>query len=313
MLFRSTKVRASQKNAVLASMDDETTYGAELFRLGFGEAVSRSLLTDYKVLVLTVSKDQVAAQLQSSLAEDGQLKLDDAARIVGCWNALAKRSVEAGDFGADAQPMRTAVAFARDIKASKRFASSFNGVAEDYRRTLSEPDGGAGPRLASVEVRHVDGKMNILERTERLSWLADGAGPAAVSGTERTGAGRKASSSERADEVTEDGASSCRILTNARCLSEGVDVPALDAVMFLSPRKSQVDIVQSVGRVMRLAPGKKYGYIILPVAIPTGMAPEEVLADNDVFRVVWEVLQALRAHDERFDAMVNKIDLNRSK
>ena len=104
----STKVRASQKNAVLASMDDETTYGAELFRLGFGEAVSRSLLTDYKVLVLTVSKDQVAAQLQSSLAEDGQLKLDDAARIVGCWNALAKRSVEAGDFGADAQPMRTA-------------------------------------------------------------------------------------------------------------------------------------------------------------------------------------------------------------
>ena len=83
--------------------------------------------------------------------------------------------------------------------------------------------------------------------------------------------------------------------------------------MFLSPRKSQVDIVQSVGRVMRLAPGKKYGYIILPVAIPTGMSPEDVLSDNDTFRVVWEVLQALRAHDERFDAMVNKIDLNRSK
>ncbi|WP_268891864.1 type ISP restriction/modification enzyme [Actinomyces sp. zg328] len=286
----STKARAGEKNAVLASMDDETTYGAELFRLGFGEAVSRSLLTDYKVLVLTVSEEQVAAQLQSSLAQDGQLKLDDAARIVGCWNALAKRSAQAGDFGADDRPMRTAVAFARDIATSKRFASSFNGVAEDYRRTLAEPDGGASG-LASVEVRHVDGSMNILERTERLSWLAGGA--------EEATAG--------------DGASSCRVLTNARCLSEGVDVPALDAVMFLSPRKSQVDIVQSVGRVMRLAPGKKYGYIILPVAIPAGKAPEEVLADNDVFRVVWEVLQALRAHDERFDAMVNKIDLNRSK
>ncbi|WP_159717144.1 DEAD/DEAH box helicase [Actinomyces marmotae] len=286
----STKARAGEKNAVLASMDDETTYGAELFRLGFGEAVSRSLLTDYKVLVLTVSEEQVAAQLQSSLAQDGQLKLDDAARIVGCWNALAKRSAQAGDFGADDRPMRTAVAFARDIATSTRFASSFNGVAEDYRRTLAEPDGGASG-LGSVEVRHVDGSMNILERTERLSWLAGGA--------EEATAG--------------DGASSCRVLTNARCLSEGVDVPALDAVMFLSPRKSQVDIVQSVGRVMRLAPGKKYGYIILPVAIPAGKAPEEVLADNDVFRVVWEVLQALRAHDERFDAMVNKIDLNRSK
>ena len=106
---------------------------------------------------------------------------------------------------------------------------------------------------------------------------------------------------------------SCRILSNARCLSEGVDVPALDAVIFLSPRKSQVDIVQSVGRVMRLAPGKQYGYIILPVAIPAGMSPEDVLSDNDTFRVVWEVLQALRAHDERFDAMVNKIDLNQYK
>ena len=289
----STKAEASRKDALLASMDDPTLYGEELFRLGFGEAVSRSLLTDYKVLVLTVSEDQVAAQLQSSLAEDGQLRLDDAARIVGCWNALAKRSVEAGDFGADAQPMRTAVAFARDIKASKRFASSFNGVAEDYRRTLSEPDGGAASRLASVEVRHVDGSMNILERTGLLSWLAD--------------------ETAEEDGTARNGAASCRILTNARCLSEGVDVPALDAVMFLSPRKSQVDIVQSVGRVMRLAPGKKYGYIILPVAIPAGTAPEEVLADNDVFRVVWEVLQALRAHDERFDAMVNKIDLNRSK
>jgi len=307
----STKARAGQKNAVLASMDDEQTYGAELFRLGFGEAVSRSLLTDYKVLVLTVSEDQVASRLQSSLAEDGQLKLDDAARIVGCWNALAKRSAEAGDFGADAEPMRTAVAFARDIKTSKRFATSFNGVAQDYRRTLEDSDDAAqsssgqgsqeAPRqLESVEVRHVDGSMNIMERTGLLSWLsgADDAG--------RTGA-------RRGTTVAQDGVSSCRVLTNARCLSEGVDVPALDAVMFLSPRKSQVDIVQSVGRVMRLAPGKKYGYIILPVAIPSGMAPEEVLADNDVFRVVWEVLQALRAHDERFDAMVNKIDLNRSK
>ncbi|WP_366181600.1 type ISP restriction/modification enzyme [Actinomyces timonensis] len=296
----STKAEASRKDAVLASMDDEATYGAELFRLGFGEAVSRSLLTDYKVLVLTVSEDQVASRLQSCLAEDGQLKLDDAARIVGCWNALAKRSVEAGDFGADAQPMRTAVAFARDIATSKRFASSFNGVAEDYRRTLEEPGGGAASGLASVEVRHVDGSMNILERTGLLSWLSDGDGGAGRAGVGTDGAGDEAPTG-------------CRILSNARCLSEGVDVPALDAVMFLSPRKSQVDIVQSVGRVMRLAPGKNYGYIILPVAIPTGMAPEQVLSDNDVFRVVWEVLQALRAHDERFDAMVNKIDLNRSK
>ena len=134
----STKARAGQKNAILASMDDVETYGEELFRLGFGEAVSRSLLTDYKVLVLTVSEDQIADQMQSSLAQDGQLTLDDAARIVGCWNALAKRSVDTADYGKDIQPMRTAVAFARDIKTSKRFASSFRNVAEDYRLTLAD-------------------------------------------------------------------------------------------------------------------------------------------------------------------------------
>ena len=312
----TTKARAGQKNAILASMDDIETYGKELFRLGFGEAVSRSLLTDYKVLVLTVSEDQIADQMQSSLAQDGQLTLDDAARIVGCWNALAKRSVNTTDYGKDIQPMRTAVAFARDIKTSKRFASSFRNVAEDYRLTLTdEPEGPELPddaddvdpdspvqmRLGSVEVRHVDGSMNIMERNGLLSWLSGDLGVPAPP--------RQASSNSESEEASV----SCRILSNARCLSEGVDVPALDAVMFLSPRKSQVDIVQSVGRVMRLAPGKQYGYIILPVAIPSGMSPEDVLSDNDTFRVVWEVLQALRAHDERFDAMVNKIDLNQSK
>lgn len=315
----STKARAGQKNAILASMDDVETYGEELFRLGFGEAVSRSLLTDYKVLVLTVSEDQIADQMQSSLAQDGQLTLDDAARIVGCWNALAKRSVDTADYGKDIQPMRTAVAFARDIKTSKRFASSFRNVAEDYRLTLTdEPEGPELPddadgidsdtptqkRLGSVEVRHVDGSMNIMERNGLLSWLSGDLGAPAP--TRHASSGPQAGGSEETSV-------SCRILSNARCLSEGVDVPALDAVMFLSPRKSQVDIVQSVGRVMRLASGKRYGYIILPVAIPTGMSPEDVLSDNDTFRVVWEVLQALRAHDERFDAMVNKIDLNQSK
>ena len=312
----STKARAGQRNAILASMDDVETYGEELFRLGFGEAVSRSLLTDYKVLVLTVSEDQIADQMQSSLAQDGQLTLDDAARIVGCWNALAKRSVDTADYGKDIQPMRTAVAFARDIKTSKRFASSFRNVAEDYRLTLADepevpelPDDADGVdsdtpsqrRLGSVEVRHVDGSMNIMERNSLLSWLSGDLGAPAPT--------RQASSNSESEGTSV----SCRILSNARCLSEGVDVPALDAVMFLSPRKSQVDIVQSVGRVMRLAPGKQYGYIILPVAIPSGMSPEDVLSDNDTFRVVWEVLQALRAHDERFDAMVNKIDLNQSK
>jgi len=100
------------------------------------------------------------------------------------------------------------------------------------------------------------------------------------------------------------------VLSNARCLSEGVDVPSLDAVMFLNPRNSVVDVIQSVGRVMRKAPDKHYGYVILPIGIPADLTPEQALANNEKYKVVWQVLQALRAHDDRFDAMVNKIELN---
>ena len=111
--------------------------------------------------------------------------------------------------------------------------------------------------------------------------------------------------------LEDDGAEvACRILSNARCLSEGIDVPALDAVLFMNPRNSHVDIVQAVGRVMRKAEGKEYGYIVLPVAVPAGVDPAASLDDNKRFAVVWSVLRALRSHDDRFDAEINKIDLN---
>ena len=103
----------------------------------------------------------------------------------------------------------------------------------------------------------------------------------------------------------------CRILSNARCLSEGIDVPALDAVIFYRPRKSHIDVVQAVGRVMRKAPGKEFGYVILPVAIPADRDPAEALDDNERFSNVWSVLNALRSHDDRFDAKINSIDLNK--
>ncbi|WP_307858269.1 DEAD/DEAH box helicase [Cellulomonas fulva] len=281
----SSKAKAGQAQAVLASMDDESLYGAELHRLGFGEAVTKGLLTDYKVLVLAVDEKDVSRTFQDQLAdENSELRLDDAAKIVGCWNGLAKRGHAESGFGEDTAPMTRAVAFAGSIAKSKQFAAMFSQVTADYVEARRLAGATTGDDPLQCEVDHVDGTFNVLERNKRLDWL-------------------KA-------EVP-DGA--CRVLTNARCLSEGVDVPALDAVMFLNPRKSVVDVVQSVGRVMRKAPGKQYGYIILPIGIPAGMKPEDALKDNTKYAVVWEVLQALRAHDERFNAMVNKIELNKTR
>ncbi len=282
----ASKAKAGQAQAVLASMDDESLYGPELHRLGFGEAVSAGLLTDYKVLVLAVDEKSVSRTFQAQMADEhSELKLDDVAKIVGCWNGLAKRGELETGFAADPAPMTRAVAFARSIKDSQKFASMFKGIVADYIAQTGITDDKPGVEHPLVcDVEHVDGTFNVLARNEKLDWL-------------------KGSLGER----------ECRVLSNARCLSEGVDVPALDAVMFLNPRKSVVDVVQSVGRVMRLSreTGKKYGYIILPIGIPAGVTPEQALRDNERFAVVWEVLQALRAHDERFDAMVNKIELNR--
>ncbi|GAA1760406.1 DEAD/DEAH box helicase [Nostocoides vanveenii] len=276
----ASKAKAGEASAVLASMDNEDLFGEELHRLGFGEAVAQDLLADYKVLVLAVDETAVSRTFQLQLADEGnELRLDDAAKIVGCWNGLAKRGSAEHSFEADPAPMRRAVAFAGTIKDSKHIESLFAETVRQYA-AAHDLDDAAGDPVLSCEIQHVDGTFNALQRNTRLDWL-------------------------RAD--VPDGV--CRILTNARCLSEGVDVPALDAVMFLSPRKSVVDIVQSVGRVMRKAPGKQYGYIILPVGIPAGMTPEQALRDNKRYAAVWEVLQALRAHDERFNAMVNRIEL----
>ena len=281
----NAKNRASEKDAILTSMDDQETYGPVFFRLGFGQAVKENLLTDYKVIILTVSEEEVSQHYQAIAEMGGELNLDTAAKLTGCWNALAKRKNPGSDvdYGEDRAPMRRAVAFCKDIKASKAVATQFPDLVNGPFGLSDLSNDDASDNL-QVECRHVDGTMNAAVRAREMDWLTEGAGT---------------------DEVPV-----CRILTNARCLSEGVDVPTLDAVLFLSPRKSQVDVIQAVGRVMRRAEGKDFGYIILPVAVPAGMAPERALDDNKRFQVVWQVLKALRAHDERLDAAINSRELN---
>ena len=270
----SARTRAGELAAALCSMEDERFYGPLLYGLTFGAAVEQGLLTDYKVIVLTVPEDAAARAIQRSLAEDGELKLDDGAKLLGCWRALAK--VDTDQFPEnDREGMRRAIAFCRDIKSSQQVERLFAQVTEEYREHE-----GAGLTEYPVAAQHVDGTFNAIKRSVALNWL---------------------------DEADANGG--CRVLTNARCLSEGVDVPALDAILFMHPRKSQIDVVQAVGRVMRKAPNKQMGYIVLPVVIPSGTPPEAALNDNKAFEVVWQTLNAIRSHDERFEGMINRIEL----
>ncbi len=283
----AVKGKAEEHSAELASMDDEAIYGPEFYRLGFGEAVDKGLLTDYKVLVMTVD-ESVAAQAMAH-SENNQVNLSLASAMIGAWNGLAKRSGELqgkkGGFEEDAQPMQRAVAFAKDIKTSQLIAETYPSLIGTHQELLKEKAVLNDVSLTNVDLhvaaQHVDGGMNAMERGTKLSWLESPAGE-----------------------------HESRMLTNARCLSEGVDVPALDAVIFFNPRNSMVDVVQSVGRVMRKSEGKDYGYIILPVAVASNVSPAEALNDNQRFKVVWQILNALRAHDDRFNAKINSIALN---
>ena len=273
------QLKAKEEDIYVASMDNVQQYGPEFHRLGFAEALDtldekgEPLLSDYKVTILVMGEKQIARDYQGLLSKGEALA--DVGRVIGCLNGLAKIDPEGREFTDDPEPMHRAVAFSNTIAASKRFV-------ELVQREQDEA--ALAARNLSIEGRHVDGKTGVIERDRQLSWLRD--------------------------DMTM--AQSCHVLSNARCLTEGIDVPALDAILFLQPRKSQIDVVQAVGRVMRKAEGKRHGYVILPVVVPSGEDPERALDRNAAFSHVWQVLQALRAHDERFDSYVNRLDLNRS-
>ena len=290
----TAKRKGAEEDFAIASMDDESIYGPVAYQIKFGEAVEKKLLTDYKVVVLTVEEDALRGRMPS-FDDEGvdarSLDSDDIGKIIGCWKGLAEHGENApkDDFGLGdmlvvddmnsvpgnrIEPLRRAVGFCSTIDASKTICEAFSRIVEDY-----SAKGGDDFRLR-CELDHVDGSMNSSDRNRKLAWLGG--------------------------EVADD---ECRILTNARCLAEGIDVPTLDAVIFFNAKNSTVDVIQAVGRVMRRAEGKDYGYIILPIFVPAGMTPEQALDDSKVFANVWSILQALRSHDERIEARVNALAL----
>ena len=274
----SAKTKALDYNIDVFSMDDEEKYGPQFHRLPFSKAVEIGELSDYKVAIFGISEYEVNSALAGNTGKYGsEININDATRIIGCWRALQNPENKQKD-DETLKPLRRVIAFTNKIDESKALAHYWNNVIDDAIEKLPEDE---LPNDFKCETDHVDGTDNALNRRTRIDWLK------------------------------EDAEGVCRILSNARCLSEGIDVPALDAVIFYKPRKSHIDVVQAVGRVMRKAPGKQFGYVILPVAIPDDRDPAEALNDNERFSNVWSVLNALRSHDDRLDAKINSIDLNK--
>ena len=271
------------------SMDDPAVYGPEMYRMSFGEAVEGGHLTDYKVLVIAVAENPVLDAFDNIVVEDDRpFSIRDAVRFAGCWDGLADPTTTTAEGritgAADrAHSAKRAIAFTNRIRNSQQVEHYWNPVIEAMATAVHghTTAGGGDVELLDCEVRHVDGSKNALERADTIAWLRSGAPDIG-----------------------------CRIVTNARCLTEGIDVPALDAVIFLEPKQSQIDVIQAIGRVMRRAEHKQVGYVILPVVVPSGtsLLDDRVLSGSD-FKAVWKVLKALRSHDERLDVEINTADL----
>ena len=276
----------ARRDNIICSMDDEKKYGPDFHNLNFSDAVNQEILSDFKVKIAIVPADKVDKEFQQSIAAskvngDRAIPLDERTLLAAVWHGI--KYPEDKD---TPKMLQRVIAFTNRIDRSMMFAGkindddninrSFANIVESWEEKFKTGH--------KVEVEHIDGKTKALERRDKMRWL---------------------------DESSDD-RNTCRIVSNARCLSEGVDVPALDGVIFLNPRKSRVDVVQSVGRVMRRSPGKDYGYVILPVALPAGMEYHEALDDNKTFKVVWQVLNALRSHDKTFENEINKLILDKN-
>ena len=271
-------------NDNISSMDDDTIYGPIFHRLTFTQAVEQGILCDFRVRILKVSANKVDQEFQKAISEEGEISLDDMSKYAGIWHGLKHPNKH----DKDQKLLQRVIAFTNRIKVSKRFAGiekDDDGVDRSFLNAVQTYESKHKSKQ-NVSVRHIDGKTNANKRRLDLEWLKD----------------------SNQDKDT------CRIISNARCLSEGVDVPALDGIVFVNPRKSQIDVIQAVGRVMRKSDStnKKYGYVIIPVVVPAGIPEHEALDSNKIFKPVWQVLKALRSHDEDLNREISMLALDKN-
>ncbi|GAA7981005.1 DEAD/DEAH box helicase family protein [Helicobacter pylori] len=282
----SSKAKAKEKDNVIYSMDDEEIFGGEIYTLNFERAIALDLLTDYKVMILAVRKENLSGVTNSVNKRISRLqaegtKLDKklinnefVCKIIGTHKGLAKQDLIALDDEnkadndlknqQDTKVSQRAISFCRSISTSKNIKDSFETIMECYDEELKKKIS----KNLTISIDHIDGTMNCKVRLEKL------------------------------EELNEYQPNTCKVLSNARCLSEGVDVPALDSIVFFDGKSAMVDIIQAVGRVMRKSKGKKRGYIILPIALEESEIQNlDEAVNNTNFKNIWKVIKALRSHD----------------
>ncbi|MFD7012368.1 Helicase associated domain protein [Rhodococcus jostii] len=248
------------------SMDNPAVFGPVAHELRFSQALADKLLTDYQVLILGVDDADIAAMIEQR-------------------NLLVLNGTD-DEVTTDAATLSAAVATYRTITehGARRMVSYHSRIAgaEEFARLLTALPPALPTNLTAVQVtaHSVKGTMPAGARRQILNRLTVG--------------------------TTRSSSPSACVVANARCLTEGVDIPTLDGIIFVDPRRSRIDVVQSVGRAIRRADNKTRGLVVIPVSLHRNQDAETALAGS-AFAGVWDVLGALRDHDdtlaEEFDAL----------
>jgi superfamily II DNA or RNA helicase/uncharacterized protein YjiS (DUF1127 family) len=262
ILSKHIMKRGIEEDVDLFSMSDERSYGKEFYRLSFGEAIQRKLLTDYKVIIAIVTDEEVLSLIKKkkSVRVESKKIIEKEAQSFAKQVAYLKATTEYG--------IKHTISYHSRVSFAQAFAEGEQSIGQinDFVQENDE-------NVPSVSAFHVNGTMAASERSDILRDFID----------------RPYS-----------------VVTNARCLTEGVDIPSVDGVLFFDPKYKLTDIVQATGRAIRLSEGKKYGYLIVPVLMKAGEAIEESLESSDFGQVI-SVIKAMQSQDERLDEVIAKL------
>ena len=286
--------KAKEEDVLVCSMDDSNIYGKPFYEMTFGTAIERGHITDYKIVVICVTDREI-----KEIIERGGRVITDQEHE---WDAKAFAKRVALVKGINAYNLKKVFTFHGTVKGAKSFTDTGTpyGIHQVFKMlnhgnkegahcstTLPQENRGLSP-VSSPLMGGTKGRVKFFH----------------INGTMSSGV--------RSGLMNEFKESEVGIMSNARCLIEGVDVPAVDTVAFIDPKRSLIDIVQATGRAMRKAAWKERGYIFIPVVVEENANPEKFIESSD-FDTVWQVLQAMADQDHRLEDVVSQLRIMQGK
>jgi predicted helicase len=272
--FKEEEASEKEENILAYSMDNEEIFGPVFYEYTFAKAIKEGYITGFKVIAFMVPRKEIQEKLREYLGgKQGEPLSVDDTTKLIGLMKFMKGETLDEDNRKVRFPIKSGIIFVNRVEEESMKIA--REFAEVYRGYFKEEP--------KIRIEHIDGSMTAEEKRLKIESL------------------RKASFSKPV------------ILTNAKVLTEGIDVPSLDFVAFFRPKKSEVDIVQALGRVVRRSRCKEQGLIFIPVVIDTEKGNIDEQIDRTNYKTIWQVINAVIAYDETYRVKIRKALLSKRK